>query len=592
MLLALLGVGLLGGAPAHAAPAKPAFTAPSRADDPEISGTGTYATEPATIVDSHGARYVANQLGSQISVTYDGGRTWTHPGGKEALTKHLSGCSSTGGDVGDVELAADQAGRTYFADLQITTGGLNNGIQPVVATSDDGFRNYAGQCIAKQPFLVDREWMAAYTPPGKTSADSRVYMTYHDFGPDVMWVNSSKDGGKTWGLPINVITDALALENSFCDTIPAGVAVDPRNGWVYVAWAAGPNAANNIGTGCNETQDTVFNNFYVAVSKDEGATWHATKTYTGPDNTSNAPDDMSEIFGSIGVDRQGGVYVAFIAYASGEYGAYTQYSEPADGSGALHFGAAHKLSDATDHTAYYVRLVPGDRGRVDYIYLGTRNKNVPATPTNVANYSGGEPGRPDCQHEFRDPGQRGFRAPGKPCEMSPDTKWYIHLVQSLDADSAAPHFTDQLLRSDPVHYGDLCNLGINCLGNDNRTIADVNDVRIDATGGFQTAYTHQDTKDRENEIDFQCQTAGPGLYAHMAVRSCRAGVVSPGPEKPVSAPGTPATGGNGTGSGSGGGTDAGGSGLASTGLSGSVAGWALLLLGAALVLVRRRSRAA
>jgi hypothetical protein len=149
-------------------------------------------------------------------------------------------------------------------------------------------------------------------------------------------------------------------------------------------------------------------------------------------------------------------------------------------------------------------------------------------------------------------------------------------VQSLDADSAAPHLTDQLLRPDSVHPGDLCTLGINCLGDDNRDITDVNDIRIDATGGFQVAYTAENNTRTHNEVDFQCQTGGPGLYAGVAVRSCRAAARAATPVTPGAAPASAPTSGRGA--------------LAATGSHELVPGLALLALAIAGLLHRRRSR--
>lgn len=567
MLLLAAGPGL-----AQTTATAPTFTAPSRADDPAV-GSGLYAQEPATIVGADGTRYVAYQLGSQLSFTRDGGQTWQHPGGKDALTKNVRGCTS-GRDIGDVDLAADRGGRVYFTDLQATGGGTaDNGIQPVVATSDDHFSTFSGTCAAHQPFLVDREWTDTWTPPGKSSADTRVYLSYHDFGPDAMWVNKSADGGKTWGLPVDVLTDVASATGGFCDTIPAGTAVDQRTGWVYVAWAAGPNAANNLGTGCNETQDTVFNNFWVAVSKDEGLTWKATNVFQGPDNTTAAPDDMSEIFGTISTSRQGDVYVGWIGYQNGEYGAYLSHSGPADATKDLHFSAPAKISSPTVHTAYYIRLVAGDRGRVDAIYLGTPLKNIPVTPTNLQNYMGADGGI-DCQPATRDPGLKGVRALGKPCELPARTRWKIHLVQSLNADAARPTLTDQLLTPASVHPGDLCTLGINCLPDDNRDITDVNDIRIDATGGFQVAYTKEDDARTKDEVDFQCQTGGPGLYVGVAVTSCRAATII-APHKPAPSPPRPVV-------------VAGGPHLAATGLGIGLPAASLMLLGLGIGLGRRR----
>src|SRR5205823_4429890 len=161
-----------------------------------------------------------------------------------------------------------------------------------------------------------------WTAPGKTADASNVYMSYHDFSPvNTIWVNASHDGGKTWSQPVDVITSVAGVQASFCDTVPAGTAVDPRNGWVYVAWTAG-NLVDNVVTGCNYTQGAVFNSMWVAVSKDGGVTWTPSVAFTGPDETAATPSDLSEIFGSVSIDRQGGVYVTFPATLAGEYDAY------------------------------------------------------------------------------------------------------------------------------------------------------------------------------------------------------------------------------------------------------------------------------
>lgn len=520
---------LAGAPPVSAGSAAPTFHAPSRADDPAISDARSsdgsyanphYANEPALAVAADGTTYVANQLGSQLSYTTDGGRTWAHPGGKQLLMKNVSGCTPVS-DIGDVELATDNAGTVFMADLQITNGPeLDNGIQPVVARSGDRFATYSGTCAAHQAASVDREWMAAYTPPGADADHSDVYLSYHDFGPNYISVNASHDGGRTWSLPVPVITNGDAALSSACDTVPAGTAVDPRNGWVYVAWTSGPNPANNATTGCNYTQGTVFNKFFVAVSKDRGQTFTTTLAFQGPDTTAAEPSDMSEIFGSIAVDRSGGVYVAFPAYLQHEYDAFVAYSPPADAAGTMHFGPPHKASAPDVHTAYFARLVAGDSGRIDVIYLGSPVPNVVVTPQNKVTYDGSDPSKPNCQPEVTSAGSQGVRYPGKPCQLPATAPWYLHLAQSLNATSDTPAFTDVLMRQDAVHTGDICTLGIFCLDGDDRDLADTNDVRISSTGGAQVAYTAELADRSHDEIDFQCQAGGPGLFAGVRVKDC------------------------------------------------------------------------
>src|SRR3954464_9295889 len=171
MLTAAAGAALIASATAvgttgAATATPPTFTTPTRADDPAISAANgqTYVNEPATAVGADGTRYVAYQRESQVSSSKDGGRTWQHPGGASMLTKNQTGCSAAS-DVGDVDLAADPGGRVYFADLEVTGGGtLDNGIQPVVGVSDNGFSQFSVTCSAQQLFLFATRWMANYGP--------------------------------------------------------------------------------------------------------------------------------------------------------------------------------------------------------------------------------------------------------------------------------------------------------------------------------------------------------------------------------------------------------------------------------------------
>jgi hypothetical protein len=573
-IAAVAAAGLAVGTTVHAAatPPAPVFTPPIRSDDPKLQQT---PTEPATIIDAKGRRYVANQLDAELSITEDGGKHWRRPGGMEVLAQNLQGCSAPGGLIGDVEMTADSGGRTYFGTLGIMDSqtATDEGIEPVVGYSDDGFKTWTSVCAGHQPFMVDREWLAQYSPKGTPSDQTKLYLTYHDFGPNTMWVNRSTDGGKSWMLPQPVITDPDAIASSGCDTVPGGIGVDPRNGWIYISWAAGPEPVNNAATGCNYTQGTIFNKLYVAVSHDNGTTWTNVKAYEGLDNTSaDAPNDLSEIFTNLTVDNAGNVYVAYPAFIGGEYGIYYQWAPPSD-TGALEFSDPVKVSGTDVHTAYYPRLVAGDDGRIALIYLGTPFKNVPATPANKTAVRGGD-NTPDCSPEITSPGDHGIRFPGKPCMLPDNTQWWLYEATSLNARAAKPVFSNQKMRPDSVHPGDICTLGIFCLGGDNRDLADVNDIKIDATGGIQVAYTYEAPDAKHNEIIFQCQVGGPGLLAGVTPKSCAAAAAKPPVAKPpVVAPKQEQR-------------------IPTTGLPDEAGLVALVLAGAAVVAVRSRRTAA
>lgn len=91
-------------------------------------------------------------------------------------------------------------------------------------------------------------------------------------------MNVSKDGGKTFGTPTDVVASSPAAEAAtFCNSIPGGVKVvqsGRHSGRVYAAWLAA-DLPSNVATGCNLTQLDTFHSVWIAWSDDQGATWTA-----------------------------------------------------------------------------------------------------------------------------------------------------------------------------------------------------------------------------------------------------------------------------------------------------------------------------
>src|SRR5207253_11424170 len=92
--------------------------------------------------------------------------------------------------------------------------------------------------------FVDRPWIAVF--PSKFSADhDQVYISYHDFSASQINVAASNDGGKTFGPSVDVLgTNGIAFVNSFCNTVPSDIEVDPETGEVYVQWITAAPVAN------------------------------------------------------------------------------------------------------------------------------------------------------------------------------------------------------------------------------------------------------------------------------------------------------------------------------------------------------------
>ncbi|TME34890.1 MAG: hypothetical protein E6I66_00490, partial [Chloroflexi bacterium] len=115
------------------------------------------------------------------------------------------------------------------------------------------------------PSLIDRPWLAVF-PSKHDATEDQVYISYHDFSVSQINVAASNDGGQSFGPSIDVLgTNLIAFANSFCNTVPSDIEVDPQTGEVYVQWITADPVAN-IGQGCNITQIQNFHQVWVAHS--------------------------------------------------------------------------------------------------------------------------------------------------------------------------------------------------------------------------------------------------------------------------------------------------------------------------------------
>src|SRR6267143_2427466 len=223
------------------------------------SSSQSNATEPSVAVDrSDGTVYVAWQAsGTHVARSDDGGRTFV-----ETPINNLFGS-----DVGDVDVRVggptpSGVHRVYVSSIEE----LPLVLQTHVAYSDDRGSTWTiNDLAAVNPSFIDRPWLAVF--PSKTSANQdQVYVSYHDFSASQINVAASNDGGQTFGPSVDVLAaNALAQSQSFCNTVPSGIEVDPGTGEVYVQWITADPVAN-IGQGCNLTQIQNFHQVWVAHS--------------------------------------------------------------------------------------------------------------------------------------------------------------------------------------------------------------------------------------------------------------------------------------------------------------------------------------
>jgi len=538
------------GAAAASSPPSMSFTPDVRADTSEGSHFGQ--NEPVVWADQSGRSFITWQGGSN-----DGTNTVATSDG--VTFSQLANTDPAGSQGGDVTLASTSWPNTtvhvpvgpsgengvFWGDLGGNTCGALGSRASV--SIDQGATWQNAQDDACQPAQIDRDWIAAYTPPlyrGGTQAVSHtfVYNAYHDFVASNVWVSRSTDGGATWtntpGSQFNAIQPgSAAAASSLCNTYPGGVAVDQNGtqhqGRVYVVWNAG-DTPQNQSNGCNVSSAQPFDHIFLSYSDDNGSTWTTHTVFNDPCAPSppvppvnpTTCQDTSAGWTPVAVDDAGNVYVAFTwidtSKPSPRYDVYLEVSKDGGntwnggslGTGLGFLDAPGAPIDVTANlpgTSFYPELAAGGNGGVD---LGLYNTAFTTQP-GMFNKAGAQP---------------------------ESAVWDVYMAQSLNALDAAPSWTISKVTTHPNYFGDICTVGIACglvpgVPGD-RILADNFGISVAPDGGARVTWTDtrdswsstcqpgppSDTSDnnvgcQNTHVYFACQTSGVGI-AGQTVTGC------------------------------------------------------------------------
>ena len=435
----------------------------------------TNATEPSVAVDrSDGTIYVAWQAsGTHVARSDNGGRSFVQTPIADFF----------GRDIGDVHVRVGGptpctiptssclpgAHRVYVTSLER----LPLPLQTHLARSDDrGAHWTVNQIAATNPSLIDRPWLAVF--PSKVSANQdQVYISYHDFSVSQINVAASNDGGMTFGPSVDVLaTNGIAFANSFCNTIPSDIEVDPQTGEVYVQWITADPFANTT-MGCNITQIQNFHQVWVAHSPPASAIgaltfWDAHKVFDG-----GATTNTDDIFATLAVDDSGqagvpgNVYSVFPDNLKGANVFDIWFSHSSDKAGT--WSAPVKVN-GDKGTHFFPWIAAGSTGRVDFIWLNSPD----FTPTDA--------------------------------ELSP---WSVTFAQTTNGTALAPTFKQTSASSGVMHVGGICTNGIFCSANGgNRDLADSISIAIDRGGSAALVWTDQGSVlSGPTHITYGCVTA-------------------------------------------------------------------------------------
>jgi hypothetical protein len=445
----------------------------------------TNATEPSVAVDrSDGTVWVAWQAsGTHVARSDDGGRSW-HQVFSES-------------DVGDVDVRVGGptpctvpatgcipgTHRVYVSSIEEVPLAL----QTHLAYSDDRGATWTVNNVAAfNPSFIDRPWLAVY--PSKVSGNQdQVYIAYHDFSASQIWVAASNDGGNVFVQTNVFANNPMAEVQSYCNTVPSGIEVDPETGEVYVQWITA-DPVQNTSDGCNITQIESFHQVWVAHSPPANAAmltvWDAHMVFDG--NVGRTwQTNTDRIFATLTVDDSGmpgvpgNVYSVFPdnLVAPGTTDIWFAHSSNKAQSWASPTQVDHDLG-----THYFPWIAAGSTGRVDFIWLTTPDLN----PSDAA--------------------------------LSP---WTATFGQTTSGTSATPKFNQTSASSNVMHVGGICTDGIFCtVTGGNRDLAGSISIAIDRGGSAALVWTDQGrVLHGPTHIEYGCVTsqqsaiagANPGL---------------------------------------------------------------------------------
>jgi len=505
--LAVLGTVLL--------TASPGATASANHQRWSLTNVGAFGGEPSLASDPHGVLYDVTPSGGMVGYrSADHGKSWR----PTAVADASSGDDCVTTDQTGAIYECNLAGSTETAPLQADVWKSTNGGKSWVRgeTTTPGLK--ASECATScSPFGVDRDWLAAsVAKKGDPTSKAHVVLMYHDFyGPTSIWVNISTDGGKTFSKVDNVmatpavtpgaVTGSLEAEGyTFCSTVPAGVGIvppgKPHAGRIIVGWIASDPAED--AAGCNISQYESFHTMWVSYSDDGGATWTPQLAYDA-----GAGHDTSTPFVAFTLDTSGNPYFAYATDGDGtapvcgaestagtvqtdptcEYNMYVIWSKDAgatwDGGGGVIPGsaaAAYRVNSTQETGTHWFPAIAADSpGHVDVAYLRTPTI-LPIGPTGKADPGG-------CA------GNTKVATYPKPC------KWALYAAQSSNLTlppGKATWSVSPLTGNVPMHIGDICNLGIACVGSagSNRHLLDfIQEVVDPTTGCAHIAYADDNT---------------------------------------------------------------------------------------------------
>jgi hypothetical protein len=429
----------------------------------------TQAAEPSIRVDRTGNQRIwiaaptgigvnsrslpANGGGDQFWYSDDAGATWKIAGGPGGA----SSPTVVGG--GDSDVATGFSGQVYGTGLTLANVTL--------AASCDNGQTFQTNPISNLDAVEDRQWIDAYADRAAPGAGPDFVLDYGNIASQHVvfhQILSPQCANPVAGPVIDVNRAGCEQHAAECYQWPGNLAIDERNGDVYVTY-------NTQG---NPAKDKV-----IVTRIDGGASRTATPADVHPFVAAGGRPDTFDSFTVVAVDRGGNVYAAWSERHRAQHRTDVMLARSTDRG--VHWSAPIRVSRAPA-TSTFPWLVAGGAGRVDVVYYGT---------------TAGGP---------------------SPEKVADTALWRVYMAQSLNANTAHPVFRE-VAATPALHRGSICTSGTGCASG-TRDLLDFFQVDVMRSGMAVIAYTDDlhtpkdpDSDDPHQEwVTFAKQTGGPPLF--------------------------------------------------------------------------------
>jgi hypothetical protein len=403
--------------------------------------------EPSVAVDRlHGdGVYISAPVGGPATLGGNAGGVdfWrsTNAGATFSWSQPLFG-NGAGGFDSHVVVAKN--GTVYLADLGATTVYLGR-------STDSGGTWSALPTAAADS---DRQWFAAYTPPGAT-APTKMLVSYHTINVDNLPYECIVTELVSQLVCNPMATDPIVFGKSFGNTVIGNQLFD-STGTIYSLF------------GSPEPGDPGSNvrNIFLAYSAD-GIAFKNTTVYAAP-----VGHELYGLFPVIAIDAADNLYAVW-SERVGSGGAGTIRLTRSTDHG-LTWSAPVDVS-AAGHSGFLPWVVAGAAGKVDVVWVDSTTLS-PNDPTG---------------------------------------DYYVFMSQSTNALARTPTFSRSRVTPQPIRYGNVCLVGLNCSvgGDDGRILLDFISNDYDSAGRAAIVFGNSGPEgpaDNPREIytDYAHQTGG------------------------------------------------------------------------------------